>query len=150
MKVVLLGMNNPVSSDPKFALWPAPVGCAGWRLWKMLENGFGVTVRQYLSWFERRNLVSEREWSSAVARAAARELRPELAGRRVAVFGRQVWDALRLPRVTPLDGLTHGQTTLLYVPHPSGLSRWYNEPANRESAARAIMWLYVEASCPTT
>jgi hypothetical protein len=55
---VLVGMNNPVSSDPAHALFPHPPGCTGYRLWEMLKTRIPhVTRREYLDAFDRRNVV---------------------------------------------------------------------------------------------
>lgn len=144
MNPLLIGMNNPLSRHPSDALWPDPPGCTGHRLWEMLRRECGLTPDEYVSTFDRVNLVTG-PWNAVGARLAARSLRVEIAGRRAAMLGRGVWTAFRLPIVAPLDGLRHGETTLLYVPHPSGMNRWYNDEANCRSAARAILALREEA-----
>lgn len=37
-----------------------------------------------------------------------------------------------------------GDAVVLPLPHPSGVSRWHNEPSNRERLARAMTWLSEE------
>ena len=145
-KSLLLGMNNPLSDDPEFDLYPYPEGSAGWRLWKMLPEG--TTRRQYLDMFDRRNLLRAREWDQRAARAAAQELLPELGGRAVIVLGTQVRAALGLPKAEPLTWYEMrippvGQkaTGFFYaaLPHPSGRNMWYNKMANREAVGKFLV-----------
>lgn len=133
MKTVLIGMNNPLSSDPKNALWPAPVNCAGWRLWKMLEERAGVTPNEYARGFVRRNLCAGTEYDRKLARAQAETLLEELQGRVVVVLGAAVRDAFRLPPVLVKPILDRG-VTFRQLPHPSGRCRWYNDPKHRKVA----------------
>ena len=37
-----------------------------------------------------------------------------------------------------------GDATVLALPHPSGVSRWHNDPANQERLALALAWLNAE------
>jgi len=132
VKPVLLGMNNPVSSDPAHALYPHPPSCTGARLLKFS----GLEKRVYLDTFDRRNVISGREWSAKEARTLAPALREELLGRTVVLLGAPVNSIIRggtkheLARAfvwTP-DG--HGGWHAL-VPHPSGLNHFYNEPMHQ-------------------
>jgi hypothetical protein len=34
-----------------------------------------------------------------------------------------------------------GDSTVLPLPHPSGVSRWHNEPTNRQRLTAALTWL---------
>lgn len=150
MKLLLLGMNNPLSDDPEFDLFPYPEGSAGWRLWKMLPGS--VTRREYLKMFDRMNLLRSREWSQVDARAAAAAIVPKLRGRLVVVLGTQVRAALGLPLVRPLErtrtvlpttpsGDAQVALDWLAIPHPSGRNRWYNEPGNRERTGAMLLEL---------
>ena len=142
MKPLLLGMNNPLSDDPEFDLYPYPEGSAGYRLWKLLPEG---TARaQYLAAFDRRNLLRARQWSAAEARVAAQALLPELAGRLVVVLGSDVRAALGLSKVAPLslnESWLHPSPDFsmmlrwVALPHPSGRNLWYNNKANRLRAS---------------
>ena len=145
-KSLLLGMNNPLSDDPEFDLYPYPEGSAGWCLWKMLPEG--TTRRQYLDMFDRRNLLRAREWDQRAARAAAQELLPELGGRRVVVLGSQVRAALGLPKaeplvwykmLTPRVGQKAAAFSYAALPHPSGRNMWYNAPTNREAVGKFLV-----------
>jgi hypothetical protein len=96
---VLLGMNNPVSSEPGHELYPAPPGCTGHRIWMMLNSKTGASKSQYLRTFDRRNLVSGKTWSRGRAVEAGRVLIEELVGREVVVFGEEPRRALGLQKL---------------------------------------------------
>jgi hypothetical protein len=146
MKPLLLGMNNPLSDDPEYDLYPYPEGSTGWRLWKMLPEG--TTRRQYLDAFDRANLLHARGWDARAARAAARLLMPSLAGRFVVVLGTEVRAALGLPLAEPLSicrtvgmgimGAIEYDLEWLAFPHPSGRNRWFNQAENRAAAVRVL------------
>lgn len=158
-KPVLIGMNNPLNSDPKYALFPHPPGCTGHRIFKMLESRRpGVLRGQYLDTFERINLVDGKVWigrdakGRRVLQARANSLVAALQGRTVVLLGNEVRDAFGVP---PL--LVHPQeirgVTWRQLPHPSGRCHWYNDPKNREVAALLFEELFLEynelASCGT-
>lgn len=131
-RVWLVGEHNPVSSDPRHALYPAPPGCAGARLCDVLE----LTVAEYLRRFERRNLLDTAKWSAPRARAAADALlaahpaldRLVLLGARVAAaFGVDFRTNLCEPRFMQVGSAVLRGRGVLVVPHPSGLSREWND-----------------------
>lgn len=142
VRPVLIGMNNPISQLLEHALYPYPPGCTGWRLWDMLNDGVsgGVTKRQYLATFDRRNLVVG-DWSLQQARAGARAMYASLQGREVLVLGNGPRDAFGLK---PL--LLHPQQvagiTWRQLPHPSGRNHWYNDRACRATASALLAELY--------
>lgn len=134
-------MNNPHNSAPRFALFPWPPGCAGYRLLRLYEDlvGPGGTAtysrrRRYLEGLDRRNLLPTQQWQAKAARAAGGSLREALAGsgRTVVVLGQATWAALALPPSAPLVlPVLVDDTAWRRLPHPSGRNLWYNEPANR-------------------
>lgn len=138
MKPLLLGMNNPLSDDPEFDLYPYPEKSTGWRLWKMLPEG--TTRAHYLGGFERRDLLRARVWDKAAALEAAHELLPTLAGRRVVVLGTEVRAALGLPAVEPLTFSTSADDAFSWLafPHPSGRNRWYSDDDNYDRACAVL------------
>lgn len=130
MKPLLIGEDNPRSLDPRYALYPLPKGCAGWRLcFKIL----GLTEREYLRTFDRVNLC-EGPWDLVRARArSALILAGEprtliLLGSKVAqafgadfsVFTGAVWGSA-------LSG-SRGCFTAYRLPHPSGRCLEWNDP----------------------
>lgn len=133
---LLLGAHNPLSSDPRHALYPAPPGCAGWRLWKFSE----LPLRDWLRGFDRMNVVDSTEWSEPTAGRLA-DLRQCMADRVTLILGHQARLALGLP---PVEWLVPNELTRTrgwgeedlggewrLLPHPSGRSHVYNDPAVR-------------------
>ena len=133
MRTVLIGMNNPLSRNPEHALWPAPPNCAGWRLWKMLDDRVPTDPLDYTSGFERINLCGKAHWDRTAARRRAAKMLHELQGRTVIVLGAAVRDAFRLPPVLVKPVVDRG-VTWRQLPHPSGRCRWYNDPRHRKIA----------------
>lgn len=136
-------MNNPLSVDPRYALFPAPANCTGYRLWKMLQSRDPtITRKQYLDGFDRRNVLSQLRWDGEAAGAAADLIASVLRGRVVLALGDSVRKALGAPRL-----LLHPQewrgVTLRQLPHPSGRCRWYNDPVSRDLAATLLHELYL-------
>lgn len=148
MKILLLGMNNPLSDAPEYDLYPYPDGCTGWRLWQMLPDG--TSRQQYLDAFDRRNLLRAREWNAAQARRVAQELLPDLMGRVVVVLGSEVRAALGLPPAEPLRmskfpiqaGGIEDDMRWIAFPHPSGRNRWFNDPGNQFQARQLLQALW--------
>lgn len=136
MKPVLLGMNNPVSSDPAHALYPHPSTCTGARLLRFS----GLERHIYLTAFERRNVLDGKQWSTRDARERAPSLREELRGRTVVLLGAPVNSVMRggtehemaPPFVWTPDG---HDGWMAKVPHPSGLNHFFNDQLHRELLA---------------
>lgn len=121
-------------TSDRFALYPHPPGCAGWRLWQMMD----CSRSEYIHAFERRNLMRwAPRWIAAEAREKADAMRPGLAGREVLFLGRKVEAAflrgMKRPYLRPQDHLpaTSGSFRAYTVPHPSGRNLWYNDPDNQ-------------------
>jgi hypothetical protein len=134
-------MNNPVSLDPRYALYPLPVGCAGNRLYEMLREVLpSATMGGYARRFERINLVSG-PWDAAAARVRAAELRPTLVGRHVVLLGLQVARAFEVdPRCTTCN---EDDDAIFYLlPHPSGRNLLYNDPGRRRATGELLARLY--------
>jgi hypothetical protein len=141
-RVWLVGEQNPYGSEPKFALYPLPPNATGGRLARVL----GLDDRAYLRAFVRRNLLTADKWSVPAARAAAELLLAEhppgdklvLLGARVAAaFGLPFRDHLFEPRRAPV-GAAGRERHLVVVPHPSGLSRGWNDPLAAPRVRAAI------------
>lgn len=147
---ILLGMNSPQSEDPDKALWPWNWACAGGRLLKMIQEEAARRGIEYFppEWyvrgFDRINVLDRKEWDPALARAAAPLVHERVAGRTVVVCGRQVqrvMDYQRLPWLQwnpPMDEVRY-----CLIPHPSGLTHYYNDPVNRAAVGGRLLDLYV-------
>lgn len=144
---LLIGMNNPVSTQPGFELYPLPANCTGHRLWTMLNARTGATKGQYLEAFERRNLVRGIDYDKTRAKARAHEISMELdgSGRTIILLGQDVRAAFGHPRL-----LVHPQViggcTWRQLPHPSGRNIWYNDPENVRVAELLMEELYAAAT----
>jgi hypothetical protein len=141
---VLIGMNNPVSSEPRHALFPYPPGCTGHRLLTMLQSRLpDVTRQQYLARFDRRNVVSMKLWSAKLAREGAAKLEQEFwgSGRTVVLLGNDTVAAFGHPR-SLLHPQLIGGVTYRQIPHPSGRNLWYNDETNRALVASLLEDLY--------
>lgn len=134
-RVWLIGENNPYGPDPEFALYPAPDGCSGWRLCRRILQ---MDRTAYLGAFERRNLLSQLKWSAPAARAAAMAIMDEAtSGDPFILCGAKVAAAFGLPfEPFKIFGTTR---RVLVIPHPSGLSRVWNEPGAFARARAAVI-----------
>lgn len=126
-------MNNPHTKRADAALLPYPANSAGWRLWKMCHDVCGVSRHQFRQSFEFVNLCDDVVWDAGAARAKFLALESAWAGRRAVLCGLAVLGVLNLAR--PPAGLIWGRTardlTWCWIPHPSGLTREYNDPLVR-------------------
>lgn len=138
-RIALVGESNPYGSDPDFALYCYPPGCAGYRLRRIL----GLPQHQYLS-LHRKNLC-DGDWSKESAKQRALELLdPHAPWRVMVLLGRKVTETFE--RVA-LDGapLVPFSTrpcclgrTLVSLPHPSGRNARAWSPA-LQARARQIL-----------
>lgn len=135
-RVILVGEANPYGADPRYALYFEPPQSAGGRLCKVV---LGMTGREYLRTFHRVNLCPSK-WSAPVARARAGELMALHAP--IVLLGAKVCDAFGV-EFDPVRTSMFADTGEPYVviPHPSGLSRGWNQPGMHDKAKEAIMRL---------
>ena len=105
---LLVGLHNPLSPEPKYALYPRPEGCTGWRLLRMLGPAF--TERDYLRAFDRVDLLDHHEqvggkgYTARLRRGHTRLLDYIIEGQytTVVLLGTDVWRAvLGLPKLRP-------------------------------------------------
>ncbi len=162
MKPLLVGLQNPLSDDPRYALYPEPTGSTGWRIAEMLRPAF--SHRDYLALFDRTNLLDRTAqiggpgYTARLRRGADRlnDLIVSHGHELVVLFGGDVWRAvLGLPKVRPpwlswQWGTIVPPVRFLTLPHPSGRNRWYSDAENSAAAARALRQLglapFVEAA----
>lgn len=141
MKPVLVGEDNPNSSDPRHALYPRPKHLAGGRLCHRIMV---VTEREYLRWFARANLCAG-SWSAREARATASALldRHEvhvILGAKVAhAYGLKFkpFEVVDAPTIA-LDGVNRWNRFVI-LPHPSGRCRTWNDPAAFDRAHEVLV-----------
>lgn len=135
--LILIAMNNPISSRPEHALFPAPAGSSGHRLFRMVAARTEINRAQYTHGFRRMNLWPETAWDKKAAMAAGPDVWAALSREhsRVLVFGVEVRKALGMPDDTPeAMWCTRDGVRWAWLPHPSGRCHWYNEPNNKLAA----------------
>lgn len=151
-KVMLIGMNNPLSMDPRHALYPHPPGCAGWNLHRKMDQAMepegGFPRHEYVDIFDRVNLVRG-DWNDGKAVSKAAQLikdamKEDGIGRRnVVLLGSKVLRSFRVAGVDLEDKpqfvwtdpkIPKARNLWAHIPHPSGRSRAWNDPAVRDSA----------------
>ena len=143
--MLVVGEVNPLSTDPEYALYPMPVGCAGWRYATRVA---GVPQDYHLATW-RTNLCTGK-WSMKEARHRAQRLLDpfETPWDVVIMLGRKVAEAFQYrgepfthaARQTLCDvmGDDPRAVQLVYIPHPSGLNREWQKPGAYERA-RAVL-----------
>lgn len=130
--VLFVGEMNPYGSDPSYALYDAPTKASGYRLRTMV---LGVSRETYLDpcVIARVNLC-EGEWDRSRAKHRAAELltcaRDYSA---IVLLGKKVRDAFGL-RSGSLVLYRVAGVPFVHLPHPSGLSRSWDDPATVEKA----------------
>lgn len=149
---LLCGLDNPQSSDPRYALYPEPARCAGERLMKLL----GLSKRDYLRLFERANLFPTsmsygdgeerfRKTTELLDRWVPEETDAELC---VIALGAVVTGCLsseeRWFRWQRMQ-FREQHYYVAGVPHTSGRNRWYNDDHNRRRAIRFLRRVAEEA-----
>lgn len=134
-----MGMNNPYGADERYALYPESRRAAGDRLCRVI---LGMDKHDYMRSFIRRNTM-EGAWRLSEAKVSAVSVFKELPpGAVVVLLGQQVWQAWKAvdparlgdSRATWIPFRIQEDETqdLTYVlfPHPSGLSKLWNDKSN--------------------
>ncbi len=123
MRTVIVGLDPGKNSGPLGAEYPS-----GKRLAELAEVDGPTFERE----FDRVNLCPE---AGGDHYEGAVNLRPILRGRRVITLGRIASEQLGSPKEW-LKWELCGDHVAASMPHPSGLSRWWNDPANVREANR--------------
>jgi len=142
MKAVIVGLFNPKSQDPAYAMEPFTPNGSGERLWKMLSEVVPVTKQDYVGHFEMINVIDTDKvtWEDVeYFEARAIEIERRVESRPAAVLGIMAWTSLRVERspIRKTDWFGHYKNWWL-LPHPSGLCRVYNDPVMRRRAGEAL------------
>jgi hypothetical protein len=122
--IVIVGEVNPISMDPRYALYDEPVGSAGGRLRRII---LGLPRRMYFdaAVFERGNLCTG-AWSAPAARARAVAVLEHWPDATILMLGRKVATAFARAAGAPVVAPFTRDGRLVSIPHPSGLCRdWY-------------------------
>jgi len=162
MRTLLVGLDNPHSTDPKNALAPLPANATGSRIVEMIQTSLtDYTMRDYLRDFDRLNLYPIKAAASGKGATKTDRLMAQwclmvavVAGYdNIVLFGNRVRaafaDIVELDadlaldyRTIDADWLVKGhRLTFFAVPHPSGRNRWYNDKRNQVAVGDTLMRL---------
>ena len=154
--VLLVGESNPYGNHASFALYDEPPQSAGGRLRRLV---LGMSHRDYMRQTARANCCTGR-WSIPAARVRAAALDradasvgPTACLNRtpIVLLGAKVAQAFGLAFVPYTTQKTAAGRTALILPHPSGLSRAWNEPGAflrvRRAVADLVPDLAVRCTC---
>jgi len=135
-QVVLIG-----EAPGKQSTMPGSDGALLGRIGKRLAGLMGTTVVVYRGNTTRCNLLRKgKPWVPRRARLAARRMENRglfaRKGRVVILLGRNVARAFGFGSVPWFKAFYNGNVVLVVAPHPSGKSRWWNDPANTREAGR--------------
>ena len=147
--LLFVGLDNPQSHDPRYALFPRPSGCAGHRLFEMMmEVDKHFDRAQYVA-IPKTNLfpigmcptAQKKDWLEM----AGSLVKAQLAGqaKNVVLFGNDVRDAIFHSDITQpkaMEWIQFGtdNTRYAWVPHPSGRNHYYNDTRRRRKVARFL------------
>jgi len=148
MRPVVLGMNNPHSDVPQDVLSPRFPGSAGCRLYQMVRDvDPTLSEADYLAYLDRRNLVTDGDWSRGRAAESGAFMVESLVGLNVVMLGTLVPPALKLCYGGAWYEWTTTHTGMRYcvVPHPSGLNRIYNDVTYRQRTGGLLVDLILDA-----
>lgn len=138
-RVVLVGELNPYQDRRDFDLYDEPGHSAGGRLRRLV---LGVKKETYFRYFIRRNLCVGR-WSMPAARRELEELGRLLPGRVFVLLGNKAKAAGGFKDMKAFETTTDGSSTIVCLPHPSGLCRAWNIPGAFEQARKIL-----QEACP--
>lgn len=145
-KVIVVGINDPYHKTP---LHPNIPSSSGQRLWMMT----GLSMPVYLQSFERYNLFSlDESQSITLARFRASDILSAIADREyrtyIVCLGRVVAEGFGVSiDVAPLVFVkVQNNVAAAYMPHTSGLNRWYNSRDNADAANKFMRQLGAVAS----
>jgi len=157
VKTLLVGLDNPNSTDPSHALSPLPSTGTGGRLLELIrEHEPEYGPRDYLSDFFRTNLYPTRR--AHVGKGMADADRDQIAFLRhyveqidvpdVVLLGNRVVAAFNSLYDEDLNWLKcrviadgNGPRRFWALPHPSGRNRWYNDADNYAAAGKLLVTL---------
>lgn len=144
MPLLLVGMDNPQSSDPRYALFPHPPGCTGHRLWQIMkEVNPDISVSIYGN-IVKTNLFQVGAYDEKMAEKAGDVLRFQIytAGWNAVLLGNRVTDAVapgvRL-KYPAAKWSSFGIGKVAWLPHPSGRNHFYNDLANRRMVGEFLV-----------
>jgi len=131
-RVLVIGESNPYGHNPAMALYHLPRGASGDRLRRIL----GMTDADYTDQLDKVNLVTG-PWVNAWARKAAEVLLERDKHEVLILLGTKVRAAFRGPAPFTTERRPGG-SCWVGLPHPSGLSRCWNDVETWYRARRVV------------
>lgn len=137
--VLLLGEDNPQSSDPEHSLYPSPPGCAGDRLRRLIA---GLDHANYMGLW-RTNLCSPTLDSKSAIHRGWELLGADVPWTKIVCLGVKVakvmgWASRLVLFESSRIELNERVFELLYLPHPSGRCFVWNDPESVPLAVNAL------------
>lgn len=133
-KFMIVGIDDPYGKTP---LQPDILNSSGQKVWNMT----GLTMIQYVRAFERKNLyeIDERRTGLGGQLKANRILLAvdtRYTPTYIICLGKMVAEAFGIMRAKPLTFVKLQRDNIwgAYLPHTSGLNRWYNKHENVRAA----------------
>ena len=141
MRPYILGLNSPQGSEPSDATIK---GSSGERLWQMVHERTEIPLATWMKRTQRISLLEALALPSnyrKLAKARGAYLRPMIRGRVVVLLGQDVADA-----VGHMAAPFVWEGTWVMIPHPSGKTRTYSDPAYRAAVGALmedVLWMCV-------
>ena len=148
MKPLIVGMNNPYSEDPRYALYPHPERSAGFRLYLMLKEAghreaVSISKLNYAERFDRVNVVAGEPYSKSAAKRERPKVLELMRDRLTIICGAGTARDLELfYGGFTLEKNVVGPYSYYVIPHPSGRTRDYNSSEMRARVGELLLSLY--------
>jgi hypothetical protein len=136
-KILLVGEDNPISMDPRYALYHEPNGCSGHRLQRRV---FGLDARRHYLALWRTNLCVG-GWDQDMAEERAEQLMPPFPWTVIVLLGKKVAKAAgrALGTTIPAMDVHHASgVAVVSLPHPSGRNPVWGSKGVIEQARRLM------------
>lgn len=147
MSILLVGLDNPLSSDPRYALHPIPSTSTGGRIIAMINDVGKITTGEYhsipkVNLFPVGPMPKIKGKAYATANASSMVASMNGSGRRVILLGNQVRDAFAFAATIsdkPMIFEDTGGTNYAWIPHPSGRNLYYSNIRAKRKVGRFLV-----------
>lgn len=142
MKPLIIGEAPSKNEDPE-----KPIEG---RIGKRLAACAGLKYDEFLVFFERVNLLHERQevvgkgfvFELPAAREAAHKLEETFQpGQIILLLGGRVAEAFAIHDEYFTKHEVKNEAVVYIMPHPSGVNRWWNDPGNHKRASEFMQWV---------
>ena len=148
MKVLLVGLDNPQSSDPRHALFPRPAGCTGDRLLGIIQSVDAEFSMSEYHAVPKTNLfpvgACPKKFKAVYLVEAGQHLRAQLRGRgaKIVLLGNDVRAAVFQTATAPEkpgEFVKFFGAEYAWIPHPSGRNHYYNDPKHVKKIGKFLL-----------